>query len=150
MEFRPGRIPTFNPGGIAAWVSATAVGVVLKVSDTVESQFFVTWGLLLTFAVAFAVYTLATMAAQPHWFAMSRPHDPLEEVDDPWEVRVRCHRCEKSYVAQEMDRDPTAGHQAICAACATGTAFYSAARHEARDARQGGAQDPMMPAGGDT
>ena len=37
---------------------------------------------------------------------------------------MRCHRCDKSYVAQEMDRDPTAGHQAICAACATGTAFF--------------------------
>ena len=40
MEFRPGRIPAFNPGGIAAWVSATVVGVVLKIADTPESQFF--------------------------------------------------------------------------------------------------------------
>jgi hypothetical protein len=33
-----------------------------------------------------------------------------------------------------MDRDPSAGHQAICAACATGVAFYSAARHEHNEA----------------
>ena len=31
-----------------------------------------------------------------------------------------------------MDRDPTAGHQAICAECATGQAFYRAAREEAK------------------
>ena len=49
---------------------------------------------------------------------MERPDDPTDEVDDPWEARVRCHACDKSYIAQEMDRDPTAGHQAICAACA--------------------------------
>lgn len=134
MEFRPGRIPTFNPGGIAAWVTATAVGVGLKIADTTESQFFDTWGLLLTFVIAFGLYTLATMAARPNWFAMSRPNDPIDEVDDPWEARVRCHRCKKSYVAHEMDRDPTAGHQAICAACATGAAFHTAARHEARGA----------------
>jgi purine-cytosine permease-like protein len=133
VEFRPGRIPAFNPGGIAAWVAATAVGVILKIADTTESQFFDTWGLPLTFAIAFGVYALATHYARPGWFAMARPNDPALEVEDPWEARVRCHRCEKSYLAREMDRDPTAGQQAICAACATGTAFYAAARREARE-----------------
>ena len=65
MEFRPGRIPAFNPGGITAWVVATVVGVVLKIADTTESQFFDTWGLPLTFVIAFGLYTLATMAAPP-------------------------------------------------------------------------------------
>lgn len=41
---------------------------------------------------------------------------------------------DRSYVAHEMDRDPTAGHEAICAACATGRAFHTAASHEAREA----------------
>jgi len=133
VEFRPGRIPPYNPGGIAAWLSATAVGVVLKITDTTESQFFEVWGLLLTFVIAVGVYALATRAARPHWFAMARPNDPAAEVPDPWETRVRCHRCEKFYLAREMDRDPTAGQQAICAACATGAAFYSAARRESRE-----------------
>ena len=44
LEFRPGRIPAFNPGGIAAWVVATAVGVILKIADTTTSQFFGTRG----------------------------------------------------------------------------------------------------------
>ncbi len=40
MEFRPGRIPAFNPGGIVAWVVATAIGVTLKMTDTATSQCF--------------------------------------------------------------------------------------------------------------
>jgi hypothetical protein len=135
MEFRPGRIPAFNPGGITAWVLATAVGVVLKITDTTESQFFETWGLPLTFVIAFGLYTLATVAARPDWFAMARPHDPIDEVEDAWAARVRCHRCDRSYVAHEMDRDPTGGHKAICAACATGPAVHAAARREAREAK---------------
>jgi hypothetical protein len=31
-----------------------------------------------------------------------------------------------------MDRDPTAGHKAICAECATSPAFYRASREEAK------------------
>jgi purine-cytosine permease-like protein len=133
LEFRPGRIPAFNPGGVAAWVAATAFGVILKITDTTSSQFFDTWGLPLTFVIAFGIYALATRFAQPGWFAMARPNDPAREVEDAWEARVRCHRCDKSYLAREMDRDPTAGQQAICAACATGAAFYAAARREARE-----------------
>ena len=136
MEFRPGRIPAFNPGGIVAWVVATAIGVALKIADTTTSQFFDTWGLPLTFVIAFGLYTAATLrSARPQWFAMARPNDPIDEVADAWEARVRCHRCDKSYVAHEMDRDPTGGHEAICAACATGPAFHAAASHEAREAR---------------
>jgi hypothetical protein len=133
-EFRPGRIPAFNPGGIAAWVIASGVGVILKVTDTDTSQFFEVWGLLLTFVLGFGIYTAATVSAKPSWFAMSRPGDPALEVDNPLEARVRCHACDRSYLAQEMDRDPTAGHQAICAECATSPAFYRASREEAKRA----------------
>jgi purine-cytosine permease-like protein len=130
MEFRPGRTPPFNPGGIAAWVVATAVGVTLKIADTTESQFFDTWGLPLTFVISVGVYAAALTVSKPGWFTMDRPYDPLDEVDDAWEARIRCHSCEKSYVAREMDRDPSAGHLAICAACATGAAFHTAAHRE--------------------
>jgi purine-cytosine permease-like protein len=134
VEFRPGRVPAFNPGGIAAWVLATAVGVVLKITVPLEDIWLV-WGLPLVFVIAFGIYTVASRAAKPSWFAMARPYDPIEEVDDPWEARVRCHRCDKSYVAREMDRDPASGHKPICAACGTGPQFYSAARREARAAQ---------------
>jgi purine-cytosine permease-like protein len=133
LEFRPGRVPAFNPGGIAAWVGATGVGLILKIGDSTSSQFFELWGLLVTFAIAFAGYSVALLVARPAWFEMRRGDDPADEVDDPWETRVRCHGCDKSYLAREMDRDPTAGYQAICAACATGPAFQRAARRDAVD-----------------
>ena len=102
----------------------------LKIVDTTTSQFFDTWGLLLTFVLGFGIYTAATHFAKASWFAMDRPGDPALEVDDPREARVRCHKCQRSYIATEMDRDPTAHHQAICAECATSQAFYRSAREE--------------------
>lgn len=132
IEFRPGRVPAFNPGGISAWLLATGVGLVLKLTDSATSQFWEVWGLPLTFALAFGGYTLFLLAARAGWFSVARPFDPLDEVDDAWEERVRCHACDRSYLAREMDRDPAAGHEPICAACATGGAFERAARREAR------------------
>lgn len=132
IEFRPGRVPAFNPGGISAWVLATAVGLVLKLTDTVGSQLWEVWGLPVTFAVAIGGYTLLLRFARNGWFAVARPFDPVEEVEDPWEERIRCHACDRSYLAREMDRDPAAGHAPICAACATGGSFERAARAEAR------------------
>jgi purine-cytosine permease-like protein len=131
VEFRPGRIPAFNPGGLGAWFGATAVGVVLKVTDTASSQLFEVGGLLITFAVACVLYGLALTLARPSWFVMARPHDPLDEIGDVELARVRCHACDRSYTAREMDRDPSAGHEAICASCASTPQRYAAARAEA-------------------
>jgi hypothetical protein len=139
QEFRPGRIPAFNPGGIVAWGVATGVGLYMKIGLSATNQFFATWGLPITFGIAFVLYGASLVAARASWFAMTRPGDPALEVDDPWEVRVRCHRCDRFFLAREMDRDPTAGHQAICAECATGQHFYNAARHEA----QGTSPEPV-------
>lgn len=130
LEFRPGRVPAFNPGGLSALVVATVVGLILKIADSDTSQFFELWGLLITFALAFGIYSAALTVARPSWFEMRRGYDPADEVDDAWHARIRCHECDKSYLACEMDRDPTHGHQAICAACATGPRFYRAAREE--------------------
>ena len=131
QEFRPGRIPAFNPGGIVAWGVATGIGLWMKIGLSSTNQFFATWGLRITFAIAFGLYGASLLSARTSWFAMLRPGDPALEVDDPWQVRVLCHRCERSFLAREMDRDPTSGHQAICAECATGQHFFNAARQEA-------------------
>jgi hypothetical protein len=135
QEFRPGRIPAFNPGGIIAWAVAFGVGLWMKIVLSATDQFFATWGLPITFGIAFILYGGSLVLADASWFAMKRPGDPALEVEDPWEVRVRCHRCDRFYLAQEMDRDPTAAHQTICAGCATGQHFYNSARREARTAR---------------
>jgi hypothetical protein len=108
--------------------------VILKITDDTGSQFFEVWGLPLTFLISVGVYAAALTMSKPGWFSMDRPYDPLDEVDDAWEARIRCHSCDKSYVAREMDRDPAAGHQAICAACATGAHFHAAAHREHAEA----------------
>lgn len=142
QEFRPGRIPVVNPGGLLAWGVATGVGLYMKIGMAASNQIFAIGGLLITFGIAFSIYGASLLLARASWFAMARGGDPAKEVEDRWEVRVLCHRCERSFLAQEMDRDPTAGHQAICAECATGQRFYIAARHEAREHAEGRGLEP--------
>lgn len=78
------------------------------------------------------IYAVALAFRREGWFTMVRPHDPRDEVDDMWEARIRCHRCEDSYIAYEMDRDPSAGHAPICLACASDDLeFQRAADREA-------------------
>jgi hypothetical protein len=128
-EFRPGRLPGFNRIGLGIWILTTAVGVILKLSDP---GFFGTWGLLIVFGLAAALYAGALATAPSNWLVQPRPHDPVDEVRDLWEDRVRCHSCDRSYLAREMDRDPTANHQAICSVCASDLSFVRAAAAESR------------------
>jgi purine-cytosine permease-like protein len=124
FEFRPGRVPGVNPAGIIAWVVSSGVGIFLIASQNPIAS---TWALVITFALSVLISAVSLRAAKDGWFALRRPHDPRDEVDDVWNARIRCHRCHRSYVAVEMDRDPSRGHQAICASCATGHTFRAAA-----------------------
>ncbi|MET7761400.1 hypothetical protein [Streptomyces sp. NPDC005336] len=131
-EWRPGRVTLFNWGGLSAWAAGTAVGMVmLSVGD--DSSWTATWALPLSFVVSALVELLVLALSGPERTVMQRPRDPRKEVDDPWEARIRCHRCGKFYLAVEMDRDPSHGHQAICAGDAQASpTFYRHARSEAR------------------
>lgn len=127
-EWRIGRVPMFNWGGVAAWAAGVACGILLL---NVAGSFGATWYPFFTFLTAFAVYGVSLEFARRSWFVMVRPNDPRDEVEDYWAARVRCHSCEKSYVAYEMDRDAGHGKQAICNSCAqASTTFYRAARRE--------------------
>jgi len=130
-EFRPGRVPLFAPG-IIAWLVASAVGIYLTEQG---GSFGVTWAPPITLAIAVGLmWVLLAMTSEKSW-VMKRANDPRAEVDDPWEARVRCHVCDRSYIAIEMDRDPSNAHKAICAGCASeSTTFYHAAHEEARGA----------------
>ena len=123
-EFRPGRLQRFTPAA-AVWVVVSLVGVLLV---ELAGPFGATWSAPITFVLSATGYALvARFDALLH-----RPHDPRDEVDDAWETRIRCHLCDRSYTAVEMDRDPADGHRAICAGCATvSPSFYKAARAEA-------------------
>jgi hypothetical protein len=129
IEFRPGRIPGVNPGGLLAWLIASAVGIYLIAGGTPAG---ITWSLPITFVLAASIYAAALAFAQPAWFTTRRPYDPRSEVADVWAARILCSSCDRSYVAVEMDRDPTSGHAPICAQCATGYGFHRAAQQEAR------------------
>jgi hypothetical protein len=130
IEFRPGRVPLVNPGGLTAWVVSSAVGILLLAFGGTFGEI---WAPPITLAVAVVVYGASLEVARSSWFVMERPHDPREEVDDQWTARIRCHHCRQAYIAYEMDRDPSSGHEPICLACASDHGdFLRAAREEAR------------------
>src|SRR5262245_58856089 len=126
-EWRPGRVPGFNAVGVSAWAAGTVVGFAL-LAFGLATSWTGTWALPLSFVVSAAVQAagarLRADRAQPE---RDRPGDPRREVDDAWEARVRCHVCDRSYLAVEMDRDPSAGHQAICADHAQASGAFQAA-----------------------
>ncbi|WP_033294940.1 purine-cytosine permease family protein [Amycolatopsis jejuensis] len=127
-EFRPGRLRPLTAGA-GVWVVASAIGIVLTVQNSVAvlSQL----APLVTVALAAAGYYLAVRFGRTP--VLARGDDPRTEVDDPWEARIRCHACDLSYIAVEMDRDPAAGGAAICSACAAESpGMLRAAREEAR------------------
>ncbi|MQA85122.1 MAG: thiamine permease [Streptosporangiales bacterium] len=133
-EFRPGRVPLVNPAGVIAWLSSTAVGIYLLFG---AGAFGATWAPPITFVLAVGIYGVALEFARRRWFLLSRPHDPRDEVDDPWEDRVLCDFCGRSYIAYEMDRHPGSGHRPICAECASAnTSLYREARREAATFRE--------------
>jgi hypothetical protein len=128
IEFRPGRVPGVNPGGVIAWTVGSAIGIYLIAAGHPTG---VTWALPVTFVVAGGLYAAALLVARPGWFVTARPHDPRDEVTDAWQERILCEECERSYVAIEMDRRPESPHGPICSQCATGYGFHRAAQRAA-------------------
>lgn len=129
LEFRPGRVPAINPAGVTAWGVSAVVGIAMVAAGGTAGA---VWAPPVSFVLAAVIYGLALRFSKPGWFTMERPHDPRDEVEDMWEARMRCHACGDSYIAYEMDRDPSAGHQLICLACASDeVGFQRAADREA-------------------
>jgi purine-cytosine permease-like protein len=127
FEFRPGRVHGVNPAGVVAWIVSSGVGIYLIASGSPVAS---TWALVITFALSVLISGSLLLASKDRWRALARGGDPRDEVEDIWNDRIRCSRCAKSYVAVEMDRDPSRGHEPICASCATGHAFRAAALAE--------------------
>ena len=125
-EFRPGRLKAMTPA-VAVWVVASAVGIYLAEGG---GTFGATWSAPITFVLSAVGYLLVGRFD----VLLKRGDDPRDEVEDAWEARVKCHACDKSYIAVEMDRDPAADGAAICSGCATTSpSFYSAARADSRN-----------------
>lgn len=120
-ELRPGRLRAFTPA-VAVWVVVSVAGIVL----TEEGG---TFGSTWSAPIVFAASCLGYWAVGRFDVRLRRREaDPRDEVEDVWGARVRCHACEKSYVAVEIDRDPRADGAAICSGCASSSVgFYRAA-----------------------
>jgi purine-cytosine permease-like protein len=132
-EFRPGRLRLVTPG-IAVWLVASVTGIALLEG---AGTFGSTWSAPITLGVAVLGYAIAGRGSGRA--LLNRESDPRDEVADVWEARIRCHSCDKFYVAVEMDRDPSAGGAAICSGCAaTSPHFYRGAHAEAKDAENRG------------
>ena len=113
-EFRPGRLARFSSGGWV-WIGTSLVGALFYQFGGAIGA---TWSTPLTFALGALFYAIA-YKAQSRSALLRRAHDPRDEVGDIWEARIRCHACDHSYIAVEMDRDPSReGQPAICTACA--------------------------------
>ncbi|NWJ72686.1 hypothetical protein HX744_19565 [Pseudonocardia sp. ICBG1122] len=131
-EWRPGRVARFDPVGVGAWSAGSVVGFAL-LTFLPASSWAGTWALPVAFAVSLLVQVAGMWLRGSRQALLRRPHDPRDEVVDAWSVHVRCHVCGRFYVAVEMDRDPSAGHRAICAEHAQDSAAYAdAVLEEAR------------------
>lgn len=134
VEYRPGRVLAVNWPGVIAWTVGTIVGLVLL---NLGGPVGLTWFAPATALVSFVTYLAALHLLDGGSFVLRRPYDPRHEVADAWASRIRCETCQRSYVAQEMDRDPSDQHQAICCECAAASqAFLVAARHEGSTAER--------------
>ncbi|MFM9376566.1 purine-cytosine permease family protein [Gordonia sp. VNK21] len=133
LEFRPGRVPAVNPAGTGAWGISAVVGILMVALGGGDGA---VWAPVVSFVLAGALYAAALAVRRESWFTLARPFDPRHDVDDVWDSRIECHRCGDSYIAYEMDRDPSAAHQAICLACASDDLeFQRAATAEAKALR---------------
>lgn len=120
-EFRPGRLKALTPA-VAVWVGVSALGIYLVERGGTSGS---TWSAPITFVLGAVGY----LAVSRFDVILHRGEDPRNEVEDAWEARIKCHACDKSYIAIEMDRDPSANGAAICSRCAAASPrFYRAAR----------------------
>ncbi|MET9085880.1 hypothetical protein ABZX77_29050 [Streptomyces sp. NPDC004237] len=144
-EFRPGRIALLNPAGLTSWLVSALIGVVLL---AFTGDFGATWAIIIVIPVAGVLYAVLDRIQPARRVLLVRPGDPRAEVDDEWTARIRCARCEKSYVAYEMDRDPSNGDRAVCSLCGdTTVAFYRHAVSEARGGEKLESAPPQREAG---
>ncbi|GLO55042.1 hypothetical protein PPUJ20066_10780 [Pseudomonas putida] len=119
-EFRPGRVQSMMPGAWAILFS-TALGIML-IEFGGKGEWYVEFAPVIISAVAASSYWLISKSASSQ--KIRRAAEPREEVSDIWRQHIKCHVCERSYSAVEMDADPSANQQAICTGCAEGNQFF--------------------------
>ncbi|KAB2388205.1 purine-cytosine permease family protein [Actinomadura montaniterrae] len=115
-EFRALRLPRAT-WGLAAWVVAAGTGIYCAEGPGVPAL--LAEGAPAVALVLSVVLYAVVVKARP-LVAPAAP-DPRLEVEDAAATRAECHRCAKSYIVLEMDREPAAGDAPVCDGCATAT-----------------------------
>lgn len=119
-EFRPGRLASFSAGAWI-WIGSSILGVLFYQFGGTAG---IVWSTPVTFAISGILYAVSYQR-QRRKVLLRRKGDLRNEVQNVWEARVQCHVCDRSYIAIEMDRDPSvAGSPAICTACAAINSSY--------------------------
>ncbi|WP_053913174.1 cytosine permease [Streptomyces sp. TP-A0875] len=113
-EFRALRLPRVT-WGLGVWVFSSALGIYLVEAPGVPAALAGT-AQLVTLVVSAVLYGAVVLARRVPACGQA---DPRDEVADPGAVRAECHRCAKSYVVVEMDREAAAGNAPVCDECAT-------------------------------
>lgn len=119
-EFRPGRVKSMMPGAWAILFS-TGLGIIL-IEFGSKGTWYVEFAPIIISVVAGASYWLISKSV--HSQKLRRATEPRNEVADVWHQHIKCHVCERSYSAIEMDADPSASQRAICIGCAEGNQVF--------------------------
>ncbi|QLJ12584.1 hypothetical protein H0H12_19265 [Pseudomonas putida] len=129
FEFRPGRVRAVMPGAWAILFS-TAVGIYI-IEFCAKGVWYVDFAPIIISAIAALSYWLITKSV--HGRPIRRAGEPRSEVTDVWSQHIKCHICDRSYTAIEVDCDPSTDQKAICTGCAEGNhAFLQAVKQESQ------------------
>lgn len=116
-EFRAQRLPAVT-WGLAVWLVATATGIALQEVPGSPPMLDVL-APLISLVISVVLYAVVFQVSS----STRRRESPLKtwaDVDDAWNTYIRCARCERSYVAVEIDKDDYADGDPVCDACAVG------------------------------
>lgn len=113
-EFRALRLPAVT-WGLGVWILASAIGIVLAEVPVIPPVLGAA-APVVALVVSVVFYTVVVKLRPAPVVTIA---DPRTEVADPDATWGECHRCAKSYVVVELDRESAAGGAAVCDACAT-------------------------------
>lgn len=123
LEFRASRLPAVAPG-LVVWVISTAVGIFL-VQDHSLPAALTDVAQAVVLGVSVVLYAGALLLGRRASARRRTAGDPRLEVTDPWEAKLQCDACGRTYIAHTMDR--TDAGAIVCDECVTTARFRPSA-----------------------
>jgi purine-cytosine permease-like protein len=130
-DWRPGRVRTWNVGGLVVWFVAAGAGLLLL--KVVEGTWGA-WSAPITFLLSTGGYWLWLRSPMHERMFLRRRNDVRTTVPDEFTSELVCGYCSSAFAAHEMDI--TRDDRIICAECADeNRAFRLEAIEEDRELR---------------